>query len=60
LPSLRGYVLLEQTAMAATLFRRDPGGEWIASAQTGGTIALPGLDISLSLADLYRGLTFAA
>src|SRR5689334_1728991 len=27
LPALRGYVLLEQTAMAATLFRRDPGGE---------------------------------
>jgi hypothetical protein len=58
-PSLRGYVLLEQTAVAATVFRREPSAEWIASAHTGDTISLPGLDISL-LSDLYRGLTFAA
>jgi len=25
-PSLRSYVLLEQTAMAATLYQREPGG----------------------------------
>nr|WP_294508939.1 Uma2 family endonuclease [uncultured Rhodopila sp.] len=60
LPSLRCYVLLEQTAIAATVFRRKPGGEWIASAHTGGTISLPGVDVSLSLADLYLGLTFEA
>jgi Uma2 family endonuclease len=60
LPSLRGYVLLEQTGVAATVFRREPGGEWIASAHTGGTIPLPGLEISLSLPDVYRGLTFEA
>jgi Uma2 family endonuclease len=60
LPSLRCYVLLEQTAIAATMFRREPGGDWIASAHTGGTISLPSLDITLSLPDLYRGLTLAA
>ncbi len=60
LPSLRGYVLVEQTAIAATLFRRGPGGEWIANAHTGGTISLPGLDINLPLADIYRGLNFVA
>jgi len=59
-PSLRSYVLLEQTAVAATLFHRLPGGEWIASAHTGGSIVLPGADITLSLAELYRGLTFPA
>jgi hypothetical protein len=59
-PSLRCYVLLEQTAMAATLFHREPGGAWIASAHTEGALVLPGLDIILPLADLYRGLTFPA
>jgi hypothetical protein len=53
-------VLLEQTAMAATVFRRDPGGDWIASPHTGGEITLPGPDISLSLPDVYHGLTFQA
>jgi Uma2 family endonuclease len=60
LPSLRCYVLLEQTCVAATLFQREAGGVWIASAHTGGTLTLPGVHISLPMADLYRGLTFAA
>jgi Uma2 family endonuclease len=59
-PSLRGYVLLEQTAVAATLFQREPGGAWIASPHTSGLLILPGLDAALPLADLYHGLTFAA
>jgi len=58
-PSLRCYVLLEQTAVAATLFRREPAGAWIASPHTGGSLALPGLDITLPLAELYKGLSFA-
>ncbi len=57
-PSLRAYVLLEQTAVAATLFLREPGGVWIASAHTEGGLALPGLDLVLPLADLFRGLNF--
>ena len=59
-PSLRCYVLLEQTAIAATLFHREPGGAWIASAHTGGTLVLPDFDITLPLADLYQGLHFPA
>ena len=59
-PSLRCYVLLEQTAVAATLFQRDPGGPWIASAHTDGTLTLPGLEITLPLAELYQGLNFPA
>jgi Uma2 family endonuclease len=58
-PSLRTYVLLEQTIIGATLLRREPGSDWTASALTGGIIELPGLGVSLPLADLYRGLTFA-
>jgi Uma2 family endonuclease len=57
-PSLRAYVLLEQTAVAATLFQREPGGPWIASAHTGGDLVLPGVDVALPLAAAYRGLTF--
>ena len=59
LPSLRSYVLLEQTAIAATLFRRDTGGPWIATPHTGGSLTLAGIEISLPLADVYQGLTFA-
>jgi Uma2 family endonuclease len=58
-PSLRCYVLLEQTAMAATLFQREPGGVWIASAHTDGELILPGVDIRLPLAGLYQGLNFS-
>lgn len=58
-PSLRTYVLLEQTAVAATLFQRDQGGAWIASGHTAGALVLPSLGITLELADVYQGLTFA-
>jgi Uma2 family endonuclease len=59
-PSLRCYALLEQTAMAATLFQREPGGPWIASPHTSGDLVLPGPDLTLPLADLYQGLSFPA
>ena len=36
------------------------GGVWIASAHTGGTLSLPGKDVELPMADLYRGLNFPA
>ena len=58
-PSLGTYVLLEQSAIGATVFRREPGGPWVATALTSGTIDLPHLGIGIPLADLYRGLTFA-
>jgi Uma2 family endonuclease len=59
-PSLRAYVLLEQTAVAATLFQREPGGPWIASAHTAGELRLRGIDVAVPLPDLYHGLTFPA
>jgi Uma2 family endonuclease len=60
LASLRAYILLEQTAMAATVYRRNPGGAWVASAQTDGVLDLPGLDIAVPLAELYRRVRFSA
>jgi Uma2 family endonuclease len=60
LPSLRTYILLEQTAMAATVYRRSPGGAWVASAQTDGVLDLPGLDIAVPLTELYRRVRFSA
>ena len=63
-PSLRCYVLLEQTAMAAALYQREPtgpqSGQWIATAHTEGALRLPGLDITLPLENRYQGLTFGA
>jgi Uma2 family endonuclease len=59
-PSLRCYVLLEQTAMAATLFQREPDGAWITSAHADGAMVLPMPDVTMPLADLYQGLTFVA
>lgn len=59
-PSLRAYVLLQQTAMAAAMLRREPGGDWIAAPHTTGALDLPAIDISLPLAPLYRGLNLQA
>lgn len=58
-PLSRCYVLLEQTAVAATLFQRETGGVWIASGHTEGELVLPGLNVVMPLADVYQGLTFA-
>jgi hypothetical protein len=60
LPSLRCYVLLEQTTAAATLYQREFGGAWTASAHTAGALNIAGLDVVLPLAEIYRGLTFPA
>ena len=59
-PALRAYVLLEQTAMAATLFQSEPGGAWTATAHTAGDLVLPGIELTIPLADTYHGLTFPA
>jgi Uma2 family endonuclease len=56
--SLRVYVLLEQSQIAATMFRREAGGQWVASPHTAGGLELPGLDITLPLSAVYEGLSF--
>jgi Uma2 family endonuclease len=59
-PSLRYYVVIEQTGIGALLLQREPGGPWIASAHTDGVLALPGLDVELPLAALYDAVSFPA
>lgn len=60
LPMLQSYVLLEQASIGAALYHRPVGGAWTVSAVTEGAIALPGLDITVPLAEIYQGLTFPA
>jgi hypothetical protein len=50
--------MLEPTAVAATLFQREPGGTWIASAHTEGELTLHGTDVAAPLAEVYLGLSF--
>lgn len=58
IPSLRTYVLLEQTCIGALIHRRGPGQSWTVAPVTEGTLDLPELGITVPLADIYQGLTF--
>src|SRR5581483_10901981 len=58
-PSRGCSVLLEETAIGATVFCREPRGAWTEMPQREGELWLPGLDIALPVAAAYRGLTFA-
>ena len=63
LPSIRCYILLEQTAIAATVFRRELGAgdqTWTAEPVAAGVIALPEIGIELPLAGLYADLAFGS
>lgn len=57
-PSIQHYVMVEQDQMGAVVLSR--GAEtWSRVAVDGkGIIDLPGIGVSLSLADVYDGLTF--
>lgn len=59
-PSLRCYVLMEQTRRAAVVYRREGRGEWIASAHESGTLSIAGTELALPLEALYRELDFPA
>jgi len=56
-PSIRRYVMLEQTAPAATVFSRE-GEDWVGHLAIGpaATLALPEIGIELPLAELYAGI----
>jgi hypothetical protein len=55
-PSLLTMDTVLDRPMAATLFQREAGGPWIATAHTDGETDVPGLGVSLPLADCYEGL----
>jgi len=55
-PSIRRYVMLEQAAIAATVFARA-GEDWIGHVVTGAIdLNLPEIGISVPLTELYTGL----
>ncbi len=59
-PSIRHYVMLEQTSQAATMFSRD-GSEWVGRLLTGETsLTFPELAIEMPLAEVYAGIAFEA
>jgi Uma2 family endonuclease len=56
-PSIQRYVILEQDSIAATVFTRHAAA-WDARALTAGeTLAMPEIDVALSLADIYADVT---
>lgn len=59
-PSIRRYVMLEQTRCGATVFARG-GDDWVGHVLTvGAVLAMPEIGVELPLAELYAGITFAA
>ena len=58
-PSIRRYVMLEQTRRAATVFARA-GDDWAAHVLTGDAVlAMPEIGADLPLAEVYAGIEFA-
>ena len=60
LASLRVYVVLDQSAPSAQVFRRDEEGEWgyeVVVAE--GTLALAEVDVTVPLAEIYEDVELA-
>jgi Uma2 family endonuclease len=56
-PSIQRYVILEQDSVAATVFSRRGDG-WDARPVTAGDVlAMPEIDVTLALADIYADVT---
>jgi Uma2 family endonuclease len=56
-PSIQRYVILEQDSIAATVFTRH-GEDWDARPVTAGEmLAMPEIDVILSLGDIYADVT---
>jgi Uma2 family endonuclease len=58
-PSIRRYVILEQTTIGATMFERA-GDDWVGHLLIGGSVlAMPEIGVELPLAEVYAGLALA-
>jgi Uma2 family endonuclease len=59
-PSIQHYVMLEQSAAAATVFSRA-GENWIGEVMPGpgAVLSLPAIGIELALAEIYDGIELA-
>lgn len=57
IPELQAYVLISQDAPGVDVYTRDGAG-WRIDRATAGTVAVPPLDATLALGDLYDGVEF--
>ena len=58
-PSIRRYVMLDQDAIAATVFERA-SEDWVGHLLTGDAVlAMPEIGVELRLADIYEGIEIA-
>ncbi len=61
LPSLKRYVVLQQSQAAAEVFHRDAEGEWTHDFVTAdGVLDMPEIDVNIPLAEIYEDVEFAA
>lgn len=62
--TIRRYVMLEQTRMAATVFERVGedwvGEDWVGHLETGAVLPLPEVGVELPMAAFYARLEFEA
>lgn len=56
IPSLQGYLLVDSESRAAELYRKTPSGWQVEGVQGG--VELPCVGVSLSLDEMYDGVTF--
>ncbi len=57
-PSIKRYVILEQTRQAATVYARS-GDDWVADVLIGDVeLSMPEVGIVVPLAELYEGVSF--
>jgi Uma2 family endonuclease len=58
-PSIRRYILIDQTKVALTVHWRNDGGAWqTAPLAAGGVLELPEIGISIPINDLYEGVAY--
>jgi len=62
IPSLMVYLVAESTEPVVQVYRRSPNGDFHRELSIGleAIIPLPEIDVSLALADLYKGIDFEA
>jgi Uma2 family endonuclease len=60
IPTIRRYVLIDQTKPALTIHARDGEGPWttLPPLGAGGTLELPEIGIKIAVDDLYECVTF--
>jgi Uma2 family endonuclease len=59
IPTLKGYVLVNQWRARVEVFERQPDDSWLLRNANGtDSVTIPGIDISLPLAEIYQDVTF--